>query len=260
MVTAWRWIAQFSRLTKSLLVLLDQDEGKSGASLTVEVYQPGARRDYPNFSICGVIFSFLPWVSTSTKKKRRRIFSLFLLSHHSQNSYSTMSGSPPVFDSRATTPENRRDSSDYKGTTSNAEKGDALGDKDVRVMHDGSGVGTTHRGLTSRHITFIGIGGGIGTVSFTFLYLILNLPKLVNPDSILALVGFIHWYWCSSSECWSSWSFAVSFPVVLTDFLFLRRLTQITSYSAYCFVGAILWCVMESIGELATLVSHFSQL
>lgn len=199
MVTAWRWIAQFSRLTKSLLVLLDQDEGKSGAPLTVEVYQPGARRDYPNFSICGVIFSFLPWVSTSTKKKRRRIFSLFLLSHHSQNSYSTMSGSPPVFDSRATTPENRRDSSDYKGTTSNAEKGDALGDKDVRVMHDGSGVGTTHRGLTSRHITFIGIGGGIGTVSFTFLYLILNLPKPTNTDRYLVLVGFIHRYWSSFS-------------------------------------------------------------
>ncbi|GAA5838134.1 hypothetical protein JCM5353_001508 [Sporobolomyces roseus] len=116
-----------------------------------------------------------------------------------------MSGSPPVFDSRATTPEHRRDSSDYKGT-SNAEKGDALGDKDVRVMHDGSGVGTTHRGLTSRHITFIGIGGGIGTGLF------------IGTGAALANAG----------------------PAGLL--------------LAYCFVGAILWCVMESIGELATLL------
>ncbi|GAA5984888.1 hypothetical protein JCM5350_002598 [Sporobolomyces pararoseus] len=106
--------------------------------------------------------------------------------------------------SGASTPE-RRPSSDYK-MGSNAEKGDALGDKDVRIMQDGSGVGTTHRGLTARHITFIGIGGGIGTGLF------------IGTGAALAKAG----------------------PAGLL--------------LAYCVVGAILWCVMESIGELATLL------
>lgn len=58
MVTAWRWIAQFYALRNLWWFFSIKEEEKSGASLRVEVYQPGARRDYPNFSICGVIFSF----------------------------------------------------------------------------------------------------------------------------------------------------------------------------------------------------------
>ena len=82
--------------------------------------------------------------------------------------------------SGASTPEHRS-SLDFK-MGSNAEKGDALGDKDVRVMRDGSGVGTTHRGLTARHITFIGIGGGIGTVSLEFILCSPRQPRLTAPS------------------------------------------------------------------------------
>ncbi|GAA6060668.1 hypothetical protein JCM10212_001224 [Sporobolomyces blumeae] len=105
----------------------------------------------------------------------------------------------------AQTPSRRDSGSDFK-SGKDSEKGDALGDKDVCVIGDGSGVGQTHRGLTSRHITFIGIGGGIGTGLF------------IGTGAALAKAG----------------------PLGLL--------------LAFCVVGAILWCVMESIGELATLL------
>ncbi|KAI5478989.1 hypothetical protein MNV49_004393 [Pseudohyphozyma bogoriensis] len=68
------------------------------------------------------------------------------------------------------------------------------------------GVGGTKRGLTSRHLTFIGFGGGIGTGLF------------IGTGSALANAG----------------------PLGLL--------------LAFTIVGAILWCVMESIGEMATLL------
>lgn len=109
--------------------------------------------------------------------------------------------------SGASTPE-RRPSSEYK-LGSNAEKGDALGDKDVRIMQDGSGVGTTHRGLTARHITFIGIGGGIGTVSRLSLA---SLPAgITDPPSLLHFVGSLHWYRCRTRKGRSCW-FAIVSP------------------------------------------------
>ena len=69
------------------------------------------------------------------------------------------------------------------------------------------GVGRTHRRLNSKHVTFIGFSGGIGTGLF------------IGTGSALAKAG----------------------PLGLL--------------LAFIIVGAILWCVMESIGELATLVS-----
>ncbi|GAA5941053.1 hypothetical protein JCM21900_001741 [Sporobolomyces salmonicolor] len=68
------------------------------------------------------------------------------------------------------------------------------------------GVGKTQRRLKARHITFIGIGGGIGTGLF------------IGTGSALAKAG----------------------PLGLL--------------LAFIIVGMILWCVMESIGELATLL------
>jgi hypothetical protein len=105
--------------------------------------------------------------------------SSFLLSHRTHDITARMATTEAY--SGASTPE-RRPSSDYK-MGSNAEKGDALGDKDVRIMQDGSGVGTTHRGLTARHITFIGIGGGIGTVSPSLLNFLdqPREPRLITP-------------------------------------------------------------------------------
>jgi len=70
------------------------------------------------------------------------------------------------------------------------------------------GVGRTQRRLKSRHVTFIGFGGGIGTGLF------------IGTGAALANAG----------------------PLGLL--------------LAFTIVGGILWCVMESIGELATLVSN----
>ncbi|RAL59259.1 hypothetical protein DID88_006973 [Monilinia fructigena] len=67
------------------------------------------------------------------------------------------------------------------------------------------GVGHTQRRLKARHVTFIGIGGGIGTGLF------------IGTGAALANAG----------------------PLGLL--------------LAYTITGLILWCVMESIGELATL-------
>ncbi|KAL3421550.1 amino acid permease [Phlyctema vagabunda] len=95
------------------------------------------------------------------------------------------------------------------------------GHNDVNLKHDGEvvqgasgdldavygvgGVGRTQRRLKARHVTFIGIGGGIGTGLF------------VGTGAALSKAG----------------------PLGLL--------------LAYTIVGGILWCVMESIGELATL-------
>ncbi|WRT64945.1 uncharacterized protein IL334_001885 [Kwoniella shivajii] len=68
------------------------------------------------------------------------------------------------------------------------------------------GVGTTQRRLNRRHVTFIGIGGGIGTGLF------------IGTGSALAKAG----------------------PAGL--------------FMAFVVVGAVLWCVMEGLGEMATLI------
>ncbi|WWC87120.1 uncharacterized protein L201_002006 [Kwoniella dendrophila CBS 6074] len=70
----------------------------------------------------------------------------------------------------------------------------------------GSGVGSTKRKLNRRHVTFIGLGGGIGTGLF------------IGTGAAMAKAG----------------------PAGL--------------FLAFLFVGAIIWAVMESLGEIATLI------